>query len=86
MLPDPPALLLLHLPASAITNVNNIQLGVHIPALVPAQSYVFARIGAKNCQCGRPDFFTATNNTVLIEMIIRLFYFFRSEPKRIELK
>jgi Protein of unknown function (DUF3823) N-terminal domain/Domain of unknown function (DUF3823_C) len=35
------------LPASAITNMNSIQLGVHIPALVPAQSYVFARIGLK---------------------------------------
>ena len=34
-------------PASAITNMNNIQFGVHIPALVPAQSYVFARIGLK---------------------------------------
>jgi Protein of unknown function (DUF3823) N-terminal domain/Domain of unknown function (DUF3823_C) len=34
-------------PASAITNMNNIQLGVHVPALVPAQSYLFARIGLK---------------------------------------
>ncbi|MEP6950051.1 MAG: DUF3823 domain-containing protein [Ginsengibacter sp.] len=35
------------LAASAISNLNSIQLGVHIPALVPAQSYVFARIGLK---------------------------------------
>lgn len=34
-------------PGSAITNMNNTLLGVHIPALVPAQSYLFARIGLK---------------------------------------
>ena len=35
------------LPASAITNMNSIELGVHLPALVPAQNYLFARIGLK---------------------------------------
>lgn len=32
---------------SAITDPNNIQLSVPVPALVPAQNYIFARIGLK---------------------------------------
>ncbi|MDQ2753062.1 MAG: DUF3823 domain-containing protein, partial [Bacteroidota bacterium] len=32
---------------SAITDMNNIKLGVHVPTVVPSQSYMFARIGVK---------------------------------------
>ncbi len=35
------------LTGSAITDMNNIQLGVHVPALATKQSYMFARIGVK---------------------------------------
>ncbi len=32
---------------SAITDMNNVQLGVHVPTLTVKQSYMFARIGVK---------------------------------------
>lgn len=35
------------LAGSAITDLNNITLNVKVPAIVPAQNYVFARIGVK---------------------------------------
>lgn len=35
------------LAGSAITDLNNISLNVKVPAIVPAQNYVFARIGVK---------------------------------------
>ncbi len=36
-----------NLAGSAITDLNNVSLNVTVPALVPAQNYVFARIGVK---------------------------------------
>lgn len=36
-----------NLAGSAITDINNVSLSVTVPALTPAQNYVFARIGVK---------------------------------------
>ena len=36
-----------NLAGSAITDVNNVSLSVTVPVLIPAQTYVFARIGVK---------------------------------------
>lgn len=35
------------LDGSSITDMNNVNLGVHVPAMTPTQNYVFARIGLK---------------------------------------
>jgi len=35
------------LPAASITDMNNISLSVAVPAMTPAQNYVYARIGVK---------------------------------------
>ncbi len=35
------------LPGSAITDPNNVQLGVHVPSMTPTQNYVYARVGLK---------------------------------------
>jgi hypothetical protein len=53
----------------AISDINNISLSVDIPALVPTQNYVFARVGVKIAGCRRPYFFASYQSNLLKKLV-----------------